>query len=162
MRRDLGLYGLLIAGVVLIVVTVRPRDADLPRTTGFAWPTVAIEGLSVPGTKNYPEFVARHAEPGSTRSVKIGGQHDRLILRGVAVRLTAGQVMTADTGELTAGRLELTGRVRVEGVLEAARIEFRDGDVRFFGVSVFETVRGRESAVDLTISRRELLRRLQR
>lgn len=162
MRRDLVLYGLLVVAISLIIVVVRPDDAELPRSSGFAWPTVAIEGLSVPGTDDYPGFVADRAEPGSSGPVKLGGYHDRLTLRGVTVSLDSALVMTADTGQLFDGRLELTGRVRVENILEAARIEFRGGQARFAGVSVFQTTSGSEAAVDLAITRQELVRRLRR
>lgn len=163
--RDLAPYVVLLAILFLAVAVLRPDEHGLEQQTSFPWPEVAIDGLSVPAAADHPAFFAEHAQPGASGTVAVGGFRDRLELQGIRVTLAEDRSLTAETGHYSVGRLTLSARVRVEVegrlVLEASQVVFRGGLVELPGVSVFRTPRGRDSAMNLTLTREEFVRRLR-
>ena len=119
----------------------------------------------MPAAANHPGFFAKHAKPGASGSVTIGGWRDRLELRGIRVSLAEGRSLSAETGQYSIGRLSLAGAVRVETegrlIFEASEVVFDAGRVDLPGVSVFRTPAGRESALNLSLTLAEFVGRLR-
>jgi hypothetical protein len=165
--KDFGLYAVLAALVFAVAVFITFDEAGVPDHGDSPWPDIEVRGLDVPeGEGGRAAFQAKTATPRSTGGViTLGGWREGVDLRGVRVDLAPGVVLQGDTGTFVDGRLTVSGRVfvRRDGrrCLDADRVAMFDDRVKFAGLVVLHPPSGRSTAMDLGVTRAELLESLR-
>lgn len=165
--RDIGLYAVFAALVLAVVVFVTFDEAAIPDHGERPWPEIEVRGLDVPeGERGRPAFRAKTATPRSKGGViTLGGWREGVDLHDVRVDFAPGVVLAGDTGTFVDGRLTVAGRVFIERdgrrCLDADKVTMFANRVEFAGLVVLTPPSGRSTAMNLGLTRNELLQSLR-